>query len=88
MKLIKVIAAAVLALALTSCGVERTVQLACIDAAGDVAFVSPAVNTMYYERGVYIWDDADGVRYRYVQPQGWLCASVVQEPAKPAENTL
>lgn len=88
MKLIKVMAAAVLALALTSCGVEQKMQLACVDADGDVAFVSPVVGYIYHDKGFYMWDSTDGARYRYVQPQGWLCACISQTANKPVEATL
>ena len=87
MKLIRVIAAAVLVLALTACGAEQKIRLVCADAAGTVAFVSPDVSTMYYNRGVYTWDDEYGVRYRYAQPQGWSCACIRQNADKPVEAT-
>jgi len=95
MKLIRVIAAAVLVMALTACGdsytLNSTTQLVCLNQDGQVAFVSAPFEYAYRADRVYAWVDDNGIRYRYVQPEGWLCAFLdadTVEAAPTVENTL
>lgn len=88
MKRSKVIAATVLALTLAACDNGTRTQLVCADAAGNFAFASGPVGSIYYSDKVYTWTDSADMFFRYVQPDGWLCAYVPEKPAKPVEATL
>lgn len=48
-------------------------QLACLDAAGQPAVLSPKLQSYCYDTNSVRGQDANGTQYLYTPPQGWLC---------------
>lgn len=48
-------------------------QLACLDAAGQSAVLSPKLQSYWHDTNSVRGQDTNGTQYLYAPPQGWLC---------------